>query len=122
MSTIGCAQQVFDSQSYNRYPCARDGTVERDGKWYCWQHDPEAIKKRNDDRVTRLNTEWAGKNAAAAKRLADEQARKDAVQALVDLLGSARTLMTVGGRNTDDPLVLAIDAALSAYAETHDGN
>ena len=26
------------------YACSRPATVKRDGKWYCWQHDPERVK------------------------------------------------------------------------------
>ena len=28
--------------------CSRNGKVERDGKWYCTQHDPVEVKKRRD--------------------------------------------------------------------------
>lgn len=26
--------------------CLRPGTVEHDGKWYCWQHDPEKLRAK----------------------------------------------------------------------------
>jgi len=39
-----CSAKVFDGRHY--YPCQREATIERDGKWYCPSHDPVAIKAR----------------------------------------------------------------------------
>ena len=30
--------------------CFRPATVERDGKWWCWQHDPERVKADREKR------------------------------------------------------------------------
>lgn len=41
------------------YKCHRNATVERNGKWYCWQHDPERVeadkKKRRADSDAKMD-------------------------------------------------------------------
>ena len=40
-----CSETVADRELRGMiYPCQRNATVEHDGKWYCWQHDPERMK------------------------------------------------------------------------------
>ena len=41
---MDCCGKTYDGWHYP--PCQREATVERDGKWYCPSHDPEAIKRR----------------------------------------------------------------------------
>lgn len=51
------------------HPCSRKGTVERDGRWYCWQHDPVRVAEEEEKR----RAIWA---ARAIKR--DEYYRRKA--------------------------------------------
>ena len=49
--TQQCCGRVFKGTDgfrsrYNQ--CTRAGKVMRDGKWYCSQHDPEAVKARRE--------------------------------------------------------------------------
>lgn len=47
MTTHKCSGKVWGSYydvSGRIYPCNRPATIERDGEWYCWQHDPERVK------------------------------------------------------------------------------
>ena len=72
MTRQGCAATVFDNLRLNKYACSRGGTIEYDSKHWCWQHDPEAVKKRRDERQAR----WADENrqrAEANRRLAAER-------------------------------------------------
>lgn len=70
--------------------CERDATVERDGKPYCWQHDPERFRdaalKRAEQlkaREAKLEKEWArmdlersaGLRPDQIAELTDEQVR-----------------------------------------------
>ena len=42
-----CCGKVWMKISFARQrQCDRNGTVQREGKWYCASHDPEAIAKR----------------------------------------------------------------------------
>jgi hypothetical protein len=61
---------VWDRNRWRRVECARSGTVQRDGEWYCWQHDPVVIKEREDDREAKSQAsrakekeEWRRKRA-----------------------------------------------------------
>ncbi len=60
MSNQCSEMRVYDSGM--RFPkprrCVRNGTVERDGKWWCGTHDPEKVKacrsKSEDDYQARM--------------------------------------------------------------------
>lgn len=52
-----CCENVFDG--WHHHPCSRKGVIERDGKWYCKQHDPEAVKARRAASDAKWNREWA---------------------------------------------------------------
>ena len=52
------------------YPCSRNATVERDGKWYCWQHDPERVKTDKKRRRAKWEVDQQQKNAQYARRAA----------------------------------------------------
>ena len=43
-----CAGMAMDRSTRfpQRYQCSRVGIVERDGKWWCKQHDPDAVAAR----------------------------------------------------------------------------
>ena len=47
---VGCSEKVHDDFGVGFHPCSRVGRVERDGKWYCSQHDPCYVKKRREQR------------------------------------------------------------------------
>ena len=72
MTRQGCAETVFDNLRLNKYACSRGGTIEYDSQRWCWQHSPEAVRKRRDERQAR----WADENrqrAEANRRLAAER-------------------------------------------------
>ena len=48
--------------------CVRDATVERDGKFFCWQHDPERVRAEREARCAKRKEE-------ARKREAEREAR-----------------------------------------------
>ena len=53
-----CCATFYPNGSYHRSQCSRKGSVERDGKWYCKTHDPEAVKKRDEMREKRYEYKW----------------------------------------------------------------
>ena len=72
MTRQGCAATVSDNLRLNKYACSRGGTIEYDSQRWCWQHSPEAVRKRRDERQAR----WADENrqrAEANRRLAAER-------------------------------------------------
>lgn len=59
-----CSKRVPEGgRSLSFYPCQRPATIERDSKWYCWQHDPERVeadrKKRRAGWEAKMNRETA---------------------------------------------------------------
>ena len=65
-----CVEQVHNSFGVNFHRCPRKGKVSREGKWYCGQHDPEAVEKRR---------------AASAAKWKEEQSLQRAQRAAADL-------------------------------------
>ncbi len=66
---VKCCKQVRDEgrwPSFHR--CRHDMVVERDGKPYCKQHDPVAVKARNDVRSVKWDAKWALARAESAYR------------------------------------------------------
>ena len=43
--------KIVPGAGWYRHDCSRKATVERDGKWWCWQHDPEYVaeKRRTEE-------------------------------------------------------------------------
>ena len=62
-----CSQQIYVDFFHNRR-CTRPGAVERDGTWYCRQHDPVERKARFEARLKAGRQKWADKAAAKALR------------------------------------------------------
>jgi uncharacterized Zn finger protein (UPF0148 family) len=96
-----------------RNRCTRSGKVERDGKWYCGTHDPEAEKARREDRERRWKRERelrdAGRNVEARER---------------DVLKAAVAFVRKTDRSSLGGAVNAYEAALARQAEmeTRDGD
>ena len=51
-----CSAGVW--QGWRSLSCSRKGKIERDGKWYCKQHDPVAIKARRDETDRKYREHW----------------------------------------------------------------
>lgn len=54
--------------------CSRRATVTRDGKRYCTQHDPEAVKAKAAAQHARWQAEWAESAKRQNRRALEEQA------------------------------------------------
>lgn len=53
-----CCEQIRENTVCPRYhQCSRAGVIERDGNWYCKQHDPIAVKAKQEQR----NADWQAK-------------------------------------------------------------
>lgn len=70
--TEWCSQRVFGYREVAGHQCSRKGTVERHGKLWCKQHDPEAVAARKAERKAKWDAEAEAKDAAhrAARDLA----------------------------------------------------
>jgi len=108
MSAHMCCEKVRKGgdrwRSYYR-PCKRPGSVERDGKWYCGQHDPVAREERFQKSVAETKARWAEEAKANRIRAAAPQLL-EALQGMFDLVGDRAP-------EWDDS---RIDAAVAAIA------
>jgi hypothetical protein len=78
-----CCELVYhaDGNWGRHYPCSRNATVEREGKYYCKTHDPVAVKAR----VGKRRAESEAKYAAELKRRQLERAAPDLLEACKEL-------------------------------------
>lgn len=58
-----CCIQVPYGSYFRSYLCQRKGTVEDGSKWYCWQHDPERVKKERKKAEEKMEKKWAVEKA-----------------------------------------------------------
>ena len=111
MTRQGCAETVFDNLSLSKYPCSRGGTIERESKYWCYQHDPEAVAKRQASQ----RAKWGEENrqrAEANRRLAAERL---AVGFLTtDQLDAGIVKATFTSHDRLDDAVLDVSARLRA--------
>lgn len=62
MMEYACSATVMSDRFYLSQ-CTRAGKVEREGKWYCRQHDPVAVAERRAKAQAKWEAEWAAKTA-----------------------------------------------------------
>lgn len=64
-TTTCCASVRAGTDGWRtRYkPCSRKASVERDGKWYCGQHDPQAVADRRKTKESQWETEYQERQA-----------------------------------------------------------
>lgn len=98
MSGRRCCKLVIGEGSYLSHRCTRQGVVERDGKPFCKQHDPEAVAARRKARDEKFDAKWRGierasnisklrvKIADIAIRLIKQQASFEELEAAVSEL------------------------------------
>jgi cytochrome c556 len=58
-----CSEMVSRGAWSRQSPCTRPGTIERDGKLYCKQHDPVAKAEKRAARDKVWEAEWARERA-----------------------------------------------------------
>lgn len=95
----GCSERIYERGW--PHPCSRDGVVERNGKWYCRQHDPEKVAER----VRKRDAKYEADQKRWQLRCACDEARDN----LVKLACEHRAMLPA-------PVQEAIDAYLAAVA------
>lgn len=73
-----CCARVYGAGqwgAFHPHQCPRSGTIERAGKWYCKQHDPEAVKARSEERSARWERESSVKREI--ERTQENATRRD---------------------------------------------
>lgn len=105
-----CSAKVWDG--WRRTPCARAGKVERDGKWFCRQHDPVAIAARR----AKSDAIYRARMAAADAARAEAKRKDDLANACVEAIRQI-----AAGHN--EPRALAVEtlARFAPLKEASDG-
>lgn len=81
---IKCSHMVYGG--WNGYRgCSRRATVLRDGKWYCHQHDPVEVKRRDAERRAKWEAKW--------KRMEDNAKKRERAYKALDLLPGLRSAL-----------------------------
>ena len=65
--TPTCVVRVFQSGMFSSFPCSRKATVQHNGDWYCWQHDPDRVAARRKASKEKSDKDWAAKEANWAR-------------------------------------------------------
>ncbi len=98
---VMCSEMVSRQYSFHPGRCLRKGVVEGpDGRMWCTQHDPVAVKERERVREARFNTEMA-----ARKR----NTRSAGIEAVLVELESMRDSDQEVGLGLPEGLHIAID-------------
>lgn len=88
-----CSERVYGhGHGFSGSPCSKTPKVERDGKWYCTTHDPEAVRARR----AKLQEKWdreAAIRSAGYRIVKCERAVLDAVLAGTDLTAPRQALL-----------------------------
>ena len=79
---FACSETGYDRFSWRGMQCARAGKVERDGKWYCKQHDPVAVAERKAERDRKWRAECDAKDAARAEAKRQRELAAACVEAI----------------------------------------
>ena len=74
--------------------CFRNATVERDGKWWCWQHDPERVKIDREKRRAGWQAKMDRKDAKYARIARNARLAALVTPELATLLEKAGNLTT----------------------------
>ncbi len=75
MAKERCSGRVRNKGTWPSFHhCSRYGIVQLEGKWYCNQHDPVAVKKRDDERDAKYEKEWDKKEEHRRRDAAMKQA------------------------------------------------
>jgi hypothetical protein len=94
----GCSARVVQAGSFGRSSgCGRNASVFEDGKWWCKQHAPSAVKKRREESDKRIN----GKLAVMDKIRKKDAAHRRIAQVAIDVTRQKATM---------DDLVAAVAA------------
>ena len=83
--------------------CIKRGTVERNGKWYCGQHDPQAVEDRRQKAKSRFNAD-----------MQENVRRQRLAAAAPDLLEALKYVMSAHGEQLHDAFDMAHRAITKA--------
>lgn len=105
-----CCRSTWTGRWINH--CHNKAKVERDGKWYCGIHDPEAVKQKRDKRNAAYEAELKETQARIDARAKAEAEMARRAGCFDDLLEALQGVLRVADRAT-----VEFDAARAAIAK-----
>lgn len=104
-----CSAQAYHGQGGGWYACSRKAKLERDGKSYCTQHDPERVAAKNAEKRARWKTEDAARQKTSRRRAAETYACEGISTEALEAGVVAEMLEALEFANTDNvDLYLAV--------------
>jgi hypothetical protein len=88
-----CSHRVYEAGWNNYHYCRRNGKVERDGKPYCNQHDPEKVEARRQKREQDWQKELDEEKRTEKRRKAEKIARRTIIAVAYGLRGQDARLV-----------------------------
>lgn len=79
-------------RDYRDQQCQRKATLERDGKRWCWQHDPVKVEERDKERRARWKSESDEFRLRGRRRAAEIKACEGIPTDLLEKMLFIRTL------------------------------
>ena len=68
-----CCKQVYGHMHrMGGDPCTRKGTGEVNGRWYCWQHDPERVERLRKENEEKWDRKYLESKDKGYRRLAEQ--------------------------------------------------
>ena len=96
-----CSKAVWYGSGFRSRPCSRMATVERNGKSYCKQHDPERVAAKRKERSEAWDRKWAEREQRQ-KEATQQQAALERKAALVEeLVAALRQISSHDGERWD---------------------
>ena len=104
-----CSERVSDDTGFHHHQCSRTGIIERNGKLYCKQHDPEAVaQKREEGHVKYID---------AMNRRSRDYHRLATWEQLYHALEEAHRALHGQPTSGPEQALLVVEAALEATKE-----
>lgn len=103
--TARCVDLIFNGLRFAQ--CSRRGVVTRDGRLWCRQHDPEAVKARRE----KSNAEWREESARRERLRIHADKLKDAREKVIDC--AVKWAHAAGTGNLSPQVDLALQNAVN---------
>lgn len=87
-----CVARVYFGGRGSSHRCRNSVTVERDGKYYCGTHDPEAVARRDQKRDERIRAQIAADSRRSDIKLQRQRVLAAAIDAAKDGRGAPEVL------------------------------
>ena len=92
MAEHQCCKQVYGYRyRTGGEPCTRKGTIEVNGKWYCWQHDPERVARLRKE----TEEEWERESQARTEKFQRQHLERKVCEGVTD--EELESILGVGG-------------------------